>query len=234
MQNQKIVKMFTDIRESQEFISSRFEMFDKKLESALKDNKEMKMAITALTAKVDFQQTRMDYLESELNSLQQQNLAKDVVISGLPDLSNISCESVAKSIDEAYGYGVENISNMYIKKGTSKIGNKPYNNIVISFCNTNTKNKILQQQKEMGAILWSQLMDRLPENEHSRQIFIAERLTPSNLSLLNFCRELRMKKKITYAWSKFGTVFVKIKSDSERIKILSQNDLNNLQSILVT
>jgi hypothetical protein len=229
-----IVKMFEEIRKSQNFLSSRFESFENRLEELVADNKVMKKEITTLTAKVDCQQEQIDGLNREVNTIKQRSLAKDVVISGLPDLNNISSESIVKTINNAYGFGMEKISNMYVTKGFSKVGKTTYNNIVISFCDTNTKNKILQQQKEIGPILWSQLMNGVPENLCSRQIFIAERLTPFNLSLLNACRDLRAKKKITFAWSKYGSVFVKIKSDSNRMKIVTQKDLLNLPTALAT
>jgi hypothetical protein len=227
-----IVQMFKEIRKSQNFFSSRFESFEKRLEELVANNKEMKKEITTLTAKVDCQQDHIDGLNREVNILKQRSLAKDVVISGLPDLNNISSESCQNHQQFIRVWHGKNLQKVYVTKGFSKVGKTTYNNIVISFWDTNTKNKILQQQKEIGPILWSQLMNDVPENLCSKQIFIAERLTPFNLSLLNACRDLRAKKKITFAWSKFGTVFVKIKSDSNRMKIVTQKELLNLQTAL--
>jgi hypothetical protein len=227
-----IMKMLREIQESQRFISDKFDIFEKKLEQVLVDNKKMKEEITSLNQKVDFQQTLIDGLNTEVNVMKQRFLEKDVVISGLPDLNNISCETIAQSIDRVYNFGMQNISKIFINKGFSKYGKTTYNNIIISFCNTAVKEQVLNKQKMLGPILWGQLLNNTPENLCAKRIFIAERLTPHNLLLLNACRDLRTKKKITFAWSKFGTVLIKIKPDSNVIKILSANDMKKLESNL--
>jgi hypothetical protein len=229
-----IVKMFAEIRNSQNFLSAKFDSFEKKLEELMEDNKKMKTEISTLTGKIDRQQVEIDGLNNEVNTMKQHFLAKDVVISGLPDLNNVSCEKIVKVIGDAYEIGMDKISNIYISKGFSKITKTTYNNITVTFNDINTKNRILQHQKEIGPVLWGQLMDGVAENLCSRQIFIAERLTPFNLALLNACRELRAKKKIAFAWSKFGTIFVKTNSDSNRMKIMTQIDLDNLKTALAS
>jgi hypothetical protein len=232
IQENIIMKMLKDIQESQKFISDKFDVFEKKLEQVLVDNKKMKEEITSLNQKVDSQQTLIDGLNTEVNIIKQSFLEKDIVISGLPDLNNISCETIAQSIDRVYNFGMQNITKIFINKGFSKYGKTTYNNIIVSFCNTAVKDEVLNKQKTLGPILWGQLPNNTPENLSAKRIFIAERLTPYNLLLLNACRDLRTKKKITYAWSKYGTVLIKIKSDSNVIKILSVNDMEKLEANL--
>jgi hypothetical protein len=80
---------------------------------------------------------------------------------------------------------------------------KTYNNLCVI--------KITAKQLEVGPLVWGQLFDNITPNIALSKVFIVERLTPENLTILNAARHLRDDGALKYIWQKNGNLLCKEK-----------------------
>jgi hypothetical protein len=218
-------EILKEIRETQKFIVARFDSFEKTVGDLLAENKNLHENITKLQQSSNKQEKQIELITSELNFCKQKLLEKDVIITGVPNLTNMKPEIVLEKIDAVVGFGMSNIDQWYVMTGTSRITKKPYTNICVKFTSYQAKQKVIANQSENGPILWSQLFENLNLSLAQNKIIVIERLTPDNLTILNAARRLRDGGALTYVWHKNGIIWSKITADGRAEKVRSLSDL---------
>ncbi len=218
-------QILKEIRDSQKFIVGKFDSFEKTVAELLAENKNLHESVIKLQQVSNQQEKQIENITSELNFYKQKLLEKDVVISGAPNLNNIRPETVLEKIDAVLGFGMSNIDQWYVMSGKNRVTKKPYNNICVKLTNNEAKQKIIAKQSTNGPLLWGQLFDNVEPNIAQNKVFIIERLTPDNLTILNAARRLRDEGTLTYVWHKNGNILCKKTAESKAERIRSINDL---------
>jgi hypothetical protein len=218
-------QILKEILESQKFIIGKFDLFEKTIADLMAENKTLHENVIKLQHTSKQQEKQIENLTCELNFCKQKLLEKDVVITGMPNLSNIKPELVLQKIDTVLGFGMSNIDQWYVMSGKNRITKQPYNNICVKFITNRAKQKVIAKQFENGPLLWGQLFDDADPNIAQNKIFIIERLTPDYLTILNAARRLRDDGALTYVWHKNGNILCKATADSKAEKICSITDL---------
>jgi len=218
-------QILKEIRDSQKFIVEKFELFEKTVADLMAENKNLHESVIKLQQANNHQEKQIDNITSELNFYKQKLLEKDVVISGVPNLNNMRPETVLEKIDTVLGFGMSNIDQWYVMSGKNRITKKPYNNICVKLTTYEAKQKIIANQSGDGPLLWGQLFDNVEPNIALNKVFIIERLTPDNLTILNAARRLRDDGALTYVWHKNGNILCKATAESKAEKIRSLTDL---------
>jgi hypothetical protein len=100
------------------------------------------------------QQQQITSLSNDLQDVKQQLLQNELVLTGLPDLNNISADTIFAKVSEIYGLSNDNIASTQIISGFNKINKKPFSIIFITMRSAESKRVILNKQKTAGPILW--------------------------------------------------------------------------------
>jgi hypothetical protein len=216
--------LLKEVLRSQQFITKRFDDFDKKVENLLIDNKQINKNIQTLQQNDQQQQNVINSMTVQVNEMKQKLLERDIVLSGLPDLKKIKPESVLEIISTTCKFELREIENWYAVSGNNKGNNKPYNNIFITFCSKRTKNELLLWKKTHGPLFWGQIFDNLDVNIQQKLVFINEKLIPEYMHLVNEGKKLVNEKKMAFAWHRDGNVLFK-DANGKLFKIKSQLDL---------
>jgi hypothetical protein len=227
--NEEVTQMLRDIKKSQQFLADKFDAFEKIVANLLTENKNLNDNITTLQQNSTQQEQKIENMFTEVNYYKQKLLEKDVVIGGLPNLENIKPETVLEKIDKIYNFGLQNVDQIFAITGKNRLTKKPYNNIIIKFTSNRAKECLINQQSEKGLLLWGQLYDDLEPNLAQNKIFINERLTPENLTILNAARKLRNDGVLVYVWHKHDTILCKPTADSRAISIQSIHELSKFK-----
>jgi hypothetical protein len=110
------------------------------------------------------QQQQLDFLANHIEEIDQRAINNDLVITGLPDLQNITIEAILKGISSHYAFPIQQITKCEAVTGTNKVKNKPLQFLFATTLANSVKLYILAKQKELGQILWGQLLPDVPDN----------------------------------------------------------------------
>jgi small-conductance mechanosensitive channel len=198
--------VIASIQASQKFLSAKFDDLTNTIKQLVLDNITLKNNVQQLQNTTQQQQQQISTLSNELQEVRQELLQKDLVLTGLPNLTNINVDVVLTKASEIYNFPLSDIANTEIISGINKISKKPFSMIFMTMKTVNSKREILSKQKSIGPILWDQLTEGVPENLKANKIRFNNRLTQYKQSILNegkkFSRENQLN--VPFVWDKNG------------------------------
>lgn len=220
--NKDIINIMKGMIESQQFLSYKFDSFESAVKSLQKENNILKSTVSNL-------ETRIDYLETEINKIQQQKLNNHIVITGIPTTEDTNInQSISKIMDTLQmNLSTEDIMQTRIMK--SKNSKNLYAPILIEFRNNNTKTLLLEKIKTNGPILAAQL-----NVNSNKKINIHEYLSDFNKNLLQEVRKLKSEFDLKFVWYKHGYIWARKTTTSSIFRISGSSDINELKNHLRT
>lgn len=170
------------IEKSISFISAKVDEFNVKFETILSKLKINEKKNFELKKKCALLECELLSLRSNANILEQQNLANNIEITGIPKTENESLFEIVNSIFKVLTIKVEPIEvvSYYRTKATKKSGD----NVVICFANKRKKDEIINMMKKRSKIdkkplLACDLSTKFP----NQRVFINDQLSYNNKKL---------------------------------------------------
>ena len=160
-------------------------------------------------------------LESSVNQVKQYRRRNNIVISGIPDVTDDDLEDAVTSIMEDLDVIVQNgdIEVCHrIGKSDQKTSSKK---TIVRFINRKYCKKALVNRKKLININ-SQMKYNFSQNN---KIFINENLTRANESIAFCGRKLKRNSKIHSCFTRDGIVFIKKTEKSKAFKVHHMNVL---------
>jgi hypothetical protein len=217
------------IRASQDFLSSKFDELTKTVTQLTLDNVVLKKDVLQLkTTTQQQQQQQITSLSNDLQDVKQQLLQNELVLTGLPDLNNVSIDTIFGKVSEIYGMSNDNIASTQIISGYNKINKKQFSLVFIKMRSTESKRDILNKQKTVGPILWDQLAEDVPDNLKTNKLRFSNRLTQYKQNILIEGKKISKenKEKVPFVWEKNGRILLKENNESRPITLHSLADLD--------
>jgi hypothetical protein len=223
--------VIASVRESQQFLSSKFDEFNATIKQLISDNHTLKKDVHQLQTTSTHQQQQITTITNELQEVKQQLLQKDLVLSGLPNLANISADTIMLKVSQIYDVDQNDIEYKQVITGKNKISKTPFNMMFLTMRTVLAKQNILSKQKTIGPILWDQLTLNVPENIKMNKIRFNNRLTQHKQYMLtegkNFSKN--NKEHVPFVWDKNGKILLKEANASRPIVLNSMADLEAIR-----
>lgn len=165
-------------------------------------------------------------LETELNTVQQQNREQNIEITGLPETRTENLNEILIKIATALGVPLRAEDIVFITRiePRTKIPGRP-KAVVAKLTSTMLRDTIISAVRKNRGINTSVIgMSGEPKN-----IYINEHLTPLNKLLCKQCREAAKNKEYKYSpWVRNGKIYLR-KSDSHPIiRIRTESDIKKI------
>jgi hypothetical protein len=201
--NKEMFDLLMEVKKSQDFLSDKFDSFKETMAQLTIDTAKAKKDIVELKEVDRVQQQQIDVLATHIEELDQRAINNDLVITGLPNLQNLTIETILTTISSVYGLPMQQIIRCEAVTGNNKTNNKPFQMLFMTTLANSVKLFILGKQKELGQICWGQLMADMPENLKLNKLLIKPRLTRRKQTLLNDCKNFSKlyQVQIPFTWA---------------------------------
>jgi predicted RNase H-like nuclease (RuvC/YqgF family) len=209
-------------------LSSRLEQQQQKISELSEANTKLQQESDTIQQNQHYFNTEIDFLKGEVNDLQQQRLNKDIIISNLPIVDNLDTKTVFEKILQLFKIDQSVICKQYNVINTSR----NYHHINVTFTTEEAKIAFLDKKKELGVLLWQQLLPEnlLTDSNKIYEIYVSEKLTQFNLELLREARKVQKSGLVKFAWHQGGAVLVRKIIGGPIIKIRQFAQLNRITS----
>lgn len=187
--------------------------------------KNLKKDFHKLEKSQENQAKELSSVKLELNTIKQNLLDSDIIITGVPDTLtgnsmldtvNIVLKELKVKVTEADVKSCFRMRNKNNKSGTSPI--------CIEFHSKTLRAAIFDHQKRIGPILLSSVDKSVPIGD-KRKIFVQKRLTPFYQDLLASARKFKVDNNWKFVWVQNTDVLLKETESSRIIRIQSKADL---------
>ena len=177
----------------------------------------MNTRLTATEKELQNQSAECEQLWENLDHLEQYSRKNSLEIHGVPQDAYTSTEHVVIKVAEALNITVEpeeiEISHK-ISQGRS---------ILVKFCSHKTKAKIYKERTKLRHVK----IAGYPSTARHR-IFVNENLTAFRRSLIEAANKRRKDGSLYSVWSLDGKVYVKSTPEGSPVRILTEEDLNDI------
>lgn len=159
-------------------------------------------------------------VESRLDKLERQALAKEIVITGIPCQNRENLVELVNSICKAVGFQSSNdIENCFrIPSKGKRLADTP---IIVKFWSMNVKHCFMEGYYKKQNL---NLQD-IGFNTAQRRIFINESLTPKNREIFAIAQRMKRERKISLARTRSGLVFITLNGRSSPMCIVDKEQL---------
>lgn len=214
--NNVIYKKLREMEKSLEFMSAQFEQIRN-------ENKEIKQIMKENEKENKELKERINTLETLMEQIEKENIKNNIIING------IDIQGKQENTTEVVNNILKKLNIIpegKIEKCYRKNQQQEKSPIVVKLKNEETKIEILKTRKTIGEITTK---DCLLKGKGS-QIYINEQLTNKINNIFFHTRELKKNKKIAFAWTRDGNIYAKKTETSQKVKIKSMEDLQDLQN----
>lgn len=191
-----------------------------------KENSTLKKTVHNLVVKNNKLETEVSVLTIGLNSLMQDKLANNLIITGIPVTEGENLIQLMITIGLLLKVDVSG-EKFRVRRLFTKKGGK-YANLLVEFDDIQLKTDLLKQRKQLP-LLVSQL-GLVCETE--KQVYFFHHLTPTYLNLLSDARKLKDSHKLRYIWYQNNQVLIKRENSSKIFAVKSSKDLHDLEKII--
>ncbi|KAJ8724445.1 hypothetical protein PYW08_015919 [Mythimna loreyi] len=216
-----------EIKESISFLSEKYDVALKQIESLKSEKNEDKKRIIALEERVDYLEKKTCSATIEIRNVPKL-ISEQNKYEGKEDLSNFICK-MGKIVDAEIKYN--DIKDIYRIKPHEKSNGT--GTIIAEFSTVLGKERVLTATKKFNKD--KQLCDKL-HTEHfnlkseKKPIYVSESITKKTAKLFSQVREFAKANGFT-CWIFRGAVFLRFKNN-ERVQIKSEHDLASIQNKL--
>lgn len=186
---------------------------------------------TAVQKKVSSDVTK---LKVTVSVLEQQRIERNVIIKGIPECDNESTEDL---VDTLFSHLDPDFESQFLLNAR-RIGTKKNNQhrlILAELLNCNRKTILMKgiAAKDINCSLFKK-NNGTTWGSADEKIFVSDHLTSYMANVFFRARQLKKNKKIKYAWTKLGMVFVKKDENSRAYNINSVEQLSAFERKLET
>lgn len=191
------------------------------------ENEKLSNQLKKVEGKYEEACTKIQAMASEINRLKQDNLARNLLIKGVPEIEkdNDHLKIMVGLIFEKLRFPTQ---MTYID--CYRIGRKKENTcrpIVVVVFNVGLKNVIIRDKRSMKLSCANFSNDKVLWGTPEQLIYIDEHLTKENHMLFMFARKLK-SHGFKFVWTRNGRVFVRFSEKSQTIVIESVSTINRL------
>ena len=210
------------IKESQEFISARYDSMEKEITSLKSSNGELEKENEYLNQQVKSLFSDLQENKNAVNDLSQYIRRTMVELNGIPrydeeDINDVlekvftllECEDLIGKVDVAHRLSKQNNAG-----------------IIIKFVSRNARDQFYSHRKKLKDKRVNDL--GVDFSEFDNKFYINESLTKKNRNLFKATRKKCKEKDYESFWTANGIVYVKKNSEGKVIKICSDNDVSRL------
>lgn len=218
-----------------QFLSEKYDEFDKSLSNVMLDNKNLTGQVEKLTLDSKNFKTQNENLTSEifklkfeLNAFKQEKLVNDVTIKGLQKVDAIEAQEniliMARTSNvELLPNDIESIvqiPNGIPIRSTSTI---------VKFKKTEKRNIFINETKKKR--LTTEIFGKT--GKEIKSIYINDHLTKENYKLLSDAIKLK-RFGVKYVWTQNGKILLRLNDTSNIIQINDKQQLNSFEENLIT
>lgn len=189
---------------------------------------------------------RLQKMEGESNTLNQNKLANNLIITGIdkrddPDNSFWKLVSVLGA-----NISKDDVSAIILLK--SKRGNAKdnlrspgfvLNTLLVKFCSGKPKSELIEKKKALGVLFSEQLHNTgaaaksITHLDKTKQaIYFRDHLTTFSMSLFERAKQIQRRGEFKYLWTKASTILMCKASKLKTLRITSHNDLDEIEKTL--
>lgn len=221
-------KMGAEHEEIMRAIQSMDEKLNKRmdsLETIVDELKNLKKDFIKIEKVQENQAKELISVKSELNTIKQNLLDSDIIITGIPDTPVFnsaidSVNAVLKHLKIKLNEG-DVRSCFRMRNKNNKSASSP---ICVELYSKTVRGAIFEHQKKLGPVLLS-TVDQSVAGSDKRKIFVQKRLTPFFQELLTSARKFKIENNWKFVWIQNTDVLLKETDSSHIIKIKSKADL---------
>lgn len=210
----------TQLRESVEFISAKYDDLLLKINRFELENSENGKYIRTLEEKIENLEKQSRSATIELRNFPRNDKeTKEDLINIVSKLGKVVDESISASeIKDVFRYNnVSKNNNIIIIELHSVIKKEKVLRSVAQFNKNHKNNKLNTTHFGIG-------INKLP-------IFVSENLTPKTKRLYFLARDFATTHKYKYCWSSYGKIYLRKEDNGRRIRINSEEDLLKIESV---
>lgn len=215
--NEKILKDFQDFKVAQERQVKELKTVLNKIKE---ENLELKKTVNQLIKKSDFLETEVSNLHGGLNRLQQEQLADQFVIPGIPFVDGEDLPTLIIKIGALLKVDLTKPDFSVIRLKSNK---KPSTTLLVN----SYKKKILFENRKKTVILLEQL--GIGSSSKSKEVYFYHQLTKFNHDLLSVAKaELKTNNLVKFVWFQNNQVLVRQHSKAAFHSVHSKKDILTL------
>lgn len=194
-----------------------------------KENNELKKVVQNLTKDNLNLNSEIIRLSNGLNSLLQDKLANNMIISGIPAKAGENLPHLMMKIADILKMKISP-ADFKVKRliPMEDIRAKKINNLLMEFADLKKKNEFLRNRKKINL-----LSGHLGISGFSTQINFFHHLTTYNIQLLNEARSLKESLDIKFVWFQNNHVLVRKLEKGKILPIKCKTDIQNLNCLFV-
>lgn len=226
-----------------------FDKIDKRLES-MENKLDSRLSIVEVQcSKLEKKSVRQERNQAKVNQelhklqisvavLEQEKVVNNVIIKGVPEVANEDDDSTGDLVDSIFNHLNAEFESKYLVR-VRRIGKKNDGNksrlIVAELVDSAQKLAIMKNLagKDINCSLFKQV-NGTEWGPSTDKIFLTDHLTPTMANIFYHARQLRKQKKIKYAWTKLGHIYVKKDDVSLAYNIKSMEQLNTFEHKIIS
>lgn len=207
---QGLLKAVQSLQKSVDFMSNKFDEFQKNHNDLMKENLQLKKVVREI-------KEENKVLKHRINSLEQESKQSNIVVTGVILQPEENTMQVVQKILDTIGAPMECVSEAY------RINGKNTSPILIKAKTKMARKQIMEKRKNKDGLLVKECGLRGPDST----VYFNDDLTSDNQLLFKQAREERKKGTWKYVWCTEGRIYCRKTEDSRAIRIQSLDDLQD-------
>lgn len=217
-----IYKVVKGMSLSLQFLSEGYEDFKIKIRKLENENVSLKNETETL-------HKRLQYIESDYYSTQQQQLLNHITIHGVPQQKPDEIANTIINIANTLNVNITSSNIKSCRSMNNQNNTNPSPIIIVEFNDLDTKQKIQANYKNNGPLIVSQVLKNSNKsNSDHRKIYINDYLCTYFKQLLDQTKKIQVQCNIKFVWTKNGCVFARYNEKAPIIKIRNYNDIKEI------
>ncbi|XP_046670937.1 uncharacterized protein LOC124360946 [Homalodisca vitripennis] len=224
-----IMKVVTDIRDSQakyeksfnkacESMDSQLIENTKALKAQQEQNEKLYQLIESITSENKELKKKVRALEDRLENIEQYSRSNCVEIQGIPVTSNEDVLTIVKDVGKALDLTVsDTMVDACHRLGAKQSGNNPPG-IIVKFVRRLDKEEFLQRRRVKRT-----LSTRHIGATDDRPIYVNESLSPARRALYALARKYQREKNFKFLWVRNGKIFLR-KEEKAPVRVITREE----------
>lgn len=227
--NTNMGKLFTLLNSMDTRAEDRHKFIKSELSVIKSEQVALKSSHLKLKEKCQVLANEVVQMKCTLNRFEQQEIINNVVIRGVPEISNEQQSDTKNIVYEIFKLmnivaDVDDVLDIF-RFGMNKNSPRP---IMLKLRNNVYKNLLISSKRKIRLSAASIIYNGTPIGSMNNLIFMDEQLTPFSASIYYGARNMKKEKIVAYAWTRNGTVFVKKDDKSKTINLRSPREVADL------
>lgn len=212
-----------EIKKSQNFITQKFDEFDRQIKSNLVSIKANKLNLDKEHEEITRQNKLLQQLTTKFDEMDRLSRLDLLEFHGLPKTASENVENLVAKVISKMDIHINDPDILYAhRKYQPRAGDSKPPPIIAKFCSRKLRNKVYESRSKL----------RQSTNQSSpvnSKTFIVESLTEKNRDLFFKARELKKQTDFMYLWTKNGKILAKKNQETSHLLIQNEADLQKIK-----